>query len=345
MTKPLISVVMPTHNTPHAYLRQAVESILTQTLADFELIIIDDGSTEGDADVVSAYGDRRIRLLQNETQRRLPYSLNRGIEAARGRYIARMDADDIALPRRFERQVAFLETRPEIGILAARAQNFGDVGGLFASMAASPEELRAQLFFGSSINHPSVMMRKSFLDTHGLRYNEAFHCAEDYELFARAAFAGELAELPCVLMRYRRHKRQLSETEREAQIQTANRVRAWLLARIGITVDEAQMQAHYALCTGQPQPEAALAAISDWVELLLAQNARYCAFAPPLFERMIMAGYLVLCVKHFRAGRESLADILRLCASRRMLRPRLYPQYLRRLRYTCAVHWGASRPR
>jgi glycosyltransferase involved in cell wall biosynthesis len=117
---PRISVVMSVYNG-EKYLRQAIESILQQTYTDFEFIIIDDGSTDSSREIIQSYDDKRIRLVINEQNIGLTKSLNKGIRLAKGEFIARMDADDISLPQRFEKQVAYLDSHPEVGVLGTYA--------------------------------------------------------------------------------------------------------------------------------------------------------------------------------------------------------------------------------
>lgn len=158
----IISVIMCTHNTPKSYLEEAIESILKQTFWDFEFIIVNDGSTAADSEVVKSFEDNRIILIENKDNMGLPYSLNRAIKLSKGKYIARMDSDDISLPQRFEKQYQYMEQHKDIAVLGCVAKTFGRTSRLIISPIYS--DLNDQLYFRSSIVHPSVMFRKEFLE-------------------------------------------------------------------------------------------------------------------------------------------------------------------------------------
>jgi glycosyltransferase involved in cell wall biosynthesis len=201
---PAISVVMAVYNSA-AVVAEAVESVLNQTCRNFEFIIIDDGSTDPSGEILRKYAQRdsRIRFYAQENCG-LIASLNRACRLAQGRYIARMDADDISLPRRFEKQFAFLEEHPEIGVLGTWIQDI-DVNGapiIEWPVPADPVVVRWFLFFGNCIAHPSVMMRRDLLERLGYYRQDAIH-VEDYDLWIRAVEVTRLANLPEILVQYR----------------------------------------------------------------------------------------------------------------------------------------------
>lgn len=201
---PAISVVMAVYNSA-AVVAEAVDSVLNQTFRNFEFIIIDDGSTDSSGDILRQYAQRdaRIRLYAQENCG-LIASLNRGCRLAQGRYIARMDADDISLPPRFEKQFRFLEEHLEIGVLGTWIQDIDERGRPIIEwpVPADPIVVRWFLFFGNCIAHPSVMMRRDLMERLGYYRPDAIH-VEDYDLWIRAAEVTGLANLPEVLVRYR----------------------------------------------------------------------------------------------------------------------------------------------
>jgi glycosyltransferase involved in cell wall biosynthesis len=184
--RPRVSVLMSVCNS-EAYLREAVDSILKQTFGDFEFIIVDDGSTDASYTILESYGDSRIVLLHNPENRGLAYSLNSGLALAKGDYVARMDADDISSPRRFERQVAYLEAHPEVGILGGGCVKIDEKGGCIGQrqMPQSDLQIRWVSLLGNPFIHPTVMIRRSFLITMGLKYDETFETTQDYDLWTR----------------------------------------------------------------------------------------------------------------------------------------------------------------
>jgi glycosyltransferase involved in cell wall biosynthesis len=204
---PPISVLLAVYNGGR-YLRAAVDSILTQTFAEFEFIIIDDGSTDGSSATLAEYAgkDSRIRLV-SRPNKGLTATLNEGLALARGEYVARMDADDIALPQRFERQIAYLREHPECVLVGSRV------------MLVDPEELpirpwchqlehtdidAAHLNRGWPVVHPAVMMRTDAVRRVGA-YRDQYNTLEDLDLFLRLAEVGKLANLPEILLHYRQH--------------------------------------------------------------------------------------------------------------------------------------------
>ena len=184
ITKPKISVVMSTFNrggVSNSLLERAINSILSQTETDFELIIINDGSTDNTAEILEKYArrDSRIVILTNKTNKGLPYSLNRGLEAARGIYIARMDDDDMSYPTRFEKQVSFLDTHPHITATGCAFTFSVDHPEWAVSFPVDPDESKLWTFIRVPVVHPCAMIRRSFLEKHHIRYVETYPNAED----------------------------------------------------------------------------------------------------------------------------------------------------------------------
>lgn len=198
--KPKVTVLMPVYNAAK-FLREAMDSILSQTFTDYEFLILDDGSTDESAAIIGSYTDPRIRLVRNDRNLRLAATLNRGLELVRGEYIARMDADDISLPERLAKQVAFLDAHPDIGLCGTWAQAFGDAQFQLLH-PADPEHIRAKLLFDSAFVHPAVVLRRETFARHHLVYRE-FYPMDDYDLWLRAARLFPLANIPEHLLRYR----------------------------------------------------------------------------------------------------------------------------------------------
>lgn len=199
-----VSVLMPTYNA-EAYLAEAVESILNQTFSDFELIIIDDASKDKTCSILNNYNDSRIKILAGPC-RGIAAALNFGIDNAKGEYIARMDADDISLPRRLEKQVKFLDIHPEIGLCSTLAMMFTKDGDyqLFGTKHLEYMGIIDQLY-DTVVCHPTVMFRRKLFNYYGLRYNENFKVAEDQELWTRAMRYTKFYGIQEMLLRYRLH--------------------------------------------------------------------------------------------------------------------------------------------
>jgi glycosyltransferase involved in cell wall biosynthesis len=201
---PVVSVVLPVYNCPDL-VGEAVDSIVQQTWRDFELIVIDDGSTDQTPSILRRFGDPRIRLF-TQANRGLAATLNRGISLAQGRYVARQDQDDIACPERLAKQVAHLEANPRCALLGTWAEIWhqNERTGKHHRHATSNARLKFELLLNNPFVHSSVMIRKCALETVG-GYSEdpRRQPPEDYELWSRLARIYEVGNLPEVLQIYR----------------------------------------------------------------------------------------------------------------------------------------------
>lgn len=210
MTSPMISVVMPVYNA-EKYVVEAIESILNQTYSDFEFIIIDDCSTDNTFKVLQSYilKDNRIRLFRNVMNRKQAYTKNRAIELAQGKYIAFMDADDISLPVRFEKQIEFMESHPEVGVCGTWIEVFSEESSQTTCIKYPVEHklISVKLLFDENcIAHPSTFLRRDIFFDLQIYYNLSLQgYAEDYELWVRLLEQGVLFyNLPEILLMYRK---------------------------------------------------------------------------------------------------------------------------------------------
>lgn len=215
-----VSVVMPVYNG-EKYLKEAIDSILNQTYTDFEFIIINDGSEDKTKDIIFSYSDHRIVYLENEVNQGIVVTLNRGIDASKGKYIARFDADDIAVSTRLEKQVSYMDSHEEVCILGTGMKIFGEnVMAQTRVFSNNPNKLKAELLFSSCVAHPTVMIRKKILDENRFRYDVDFAGAEDYHLWWRIAGVGKIAMIIEPLHYYRIHENQITQkyTEKDKKI-------------------------------------------------------------------------------------------------------------------------------
>lgn len=230
MSNPRISVILPAYNAAQ-YIEQAIESILNQTFADFELIILNDGSTDNTPEIIKRYADadKRIVFVDNKVNQGLIAVLNQGLDMARGEFIARMDSDDISLPQRFEKQVAYLEAHPDVGVLGTLIQGFGkfNLPGIQIPVVTALDLLK-----DSYVAHPSVMIRKSILDKYNLRYNPDYKHCEDLELWARMIFLTKIHNIMEVLLMYRITGNNISTQNWEYQQNLSKQIRNELRRRL-----------------------------------------------------------------------------------------------------------------
>lgn len=234
MKTPKVSVLMSVYNTPETYLRDAVESILNQTFKDFEFIIVDDGSDKIDVKkVCNSYRDKRIKYFYKKNSG-LADSLNFGLDHCVGQYVARMDSDDISLPTRLAEQVKYMDANTNVGVLGTWFQMFGTDN----KTVKHPTHIKIlNLLHDQHVGHPTVMLRKSLFDKYDLRYNTDYTCAQDFELWSRAVFVMDIANLPCVLLKYRMSSTNVSSVHRQKQRENAQKVKQNILARITDNVE------------------------------------------------------------------------------------------------------------
>ena len=186
-SKPLVSVLMSVYNEPIEWVKQSLESILKQTYSNFEFIIINDNPGRLDLDSFLssiAEHDIRIKIYKNVKNIGLTKSLNVGLKLCSGKYIARMDADDISLPKRFACQVLFMERHPRVAVCGTDIKLFGLYRPLYVkTIYKNDQDIRGQMFFNSGFVHPTVFIRKSILDSYNITYDESFRNAQDYKLW------------------------------------------------------------------------------------------------------------------------------------------------------------------
>jgi len=235
---PLVSVLLAAHDDAR-FLRDAIESVLTQTLADLELLVVDDASTDETPSLLAAVDDARVTVLRNAEQLGLAASLNLALERAGGKYVARLDADDVALPERLQRQVERFAADPRVAVVGTAVADLDEQGrrGPVHILPSGARPLRWHALFSSPFFHPTVLVERELLERHGLRYDPEFLESEDYDLWTRLfAFAGgdNLCE-PLVLKRV--HAGQASQQRRELQESFQRRVAEREIARVAPGVD------------------------------------------------------------------------------------------------------------
>ena len=209
---PLVTVLLPVFNA-EKYLQDALESILQQTYKNITILAIDDGSTDKSLEILRAANNKDSRLIIITRENRgLVSTLNEGLVLAEGEFIARMDADDISLPTRIEKQVALMQQHSDIGVCGCHYSLMGESNQKIY-VQTKHEYIAAQLLFGVPLAHPSAMLRKSLLDEKGIQYNPEFQRAQDYELWSRMVKYTKFASVDEILFYYRIHQSQASVVE------------------------------------------------------------------------------------------------------------------------------------
>jgi len=280
-SKPLVSVVMSTYNPTETFFNEAVSSVLNQTYKNFELIIINDGSSSDVRALVDAFQDARIVLVDNKENKGLTKCLNQGLALCKGKYIARMDDDDICHPDRLKKQVCFLETHPRAHILGSYVKVFRDKScDIEWKPAATREQQQVELLFlNAGLCHPSVMMRKSFLDRYCIRYNESFESSQDYELWSQCVKHTKLHALKKYLIYYRIHGKQISMQKRGDQKIHHDSIIKIQLNQMSLAYSEEEFRLHttlapnaYFLPVTSAGEEVEVAKVLLWAQKLLDAN-------------------------------------------------------------------------
>lgn len=232
-----VSVIMSTYNDQE-YIREAIDSILNQSFSDFEFIIIDDSSSDSTLSIIKDYNDKRIRLIANEENKGLTRNLNTALKLASGIYIARMDGDDISHLDRFKIQVDYLDSNPDVYLIGTAVKDFGE-SDLYWFLPDDSEELRIRMLLHPVFAHPSFMFRKELL-TEGFYYDESFRTAQDYDFAVRVSRTHKIGRVKEILLNYRVHSKQISNTSGINQNNNADIIRHRLMSELGVIFTDAE---------------------------------------------------------------------------------------------------------
>lgn len=237
---PLISVCVPVYNRQE-FIKDALESVLQQTYRHFEIIVIDDGSTDQSIDLVKSINDSRISIYENGENKGVVYSRNRYLTEAGGEFIAMLDSDDIWNEEKLKKQVRFLTTNPDFGICGTwGVRRQSEKRDTLWSMAETDEEIRVQMLWSCPIIHSSLMIRRSILDRYDIRYDQAYANSEDYELLRRLLRHTKAYCLPDPLVVYNLHPQQLSSQKNSFQLRNAERILENYFRDLGIELTPEQ---------------------------------------------------------------------------------------------------------
>lgn len=213
-----VSVLMPVYNTKEKHLREAMESILSQTFRDFEFLVVNDASTDPNVErVVLSYDDERIRYSANTGNMGISDVRNKLIGLARGEYLAVMDHDDISLPDRFQKEVAYLDAHPDVGIVGCQFVEFQD-GQRRSAFPSEDMDIRTDFMETCALLHPTCMIRKSILEKTGIRYEGEFSPAEDYALYCRMLPFTKFHNIDEILFHYRWHSDNTSKLQMDKML-------------------------------------------------------------------------------------------------------------------------------
>jgi glycosyltransferase involved in cell wall biosynthesis len=272
---PAVTVLLPAYNAAR-WLAQALQSILVQSFRDFELLIIDDGSTDATPAVLARCADPRVRVVRHDTNQGLIATLNEGIALSSAKYIARMDADDVAHPRRLAYQVNFMERHSEVGVCGTWFHTRRGVKRVSVRPPVRHEDISAALFFRSPFGHPTVMLRRGILSATGLKYASDAIGAEDFDLWVRLRPRTRFANVPKDLLEYRAHNDQVSSLLSVAQHRRAAQIRLGQLLSLVADPSPQEKALHLRLCDDScwPLTNVELMSVPAWLDKLRDANGR-----------------------------------------------------------------------
>lgn len=285
--EPLVSVITPVYNGDK-FIMCAIDSILCQSFVDFEYILIDDGSTDESARIISSYSDPRIRLLANGTNIGVAASKNRGISESRGKYIAFLDCDDMARPERLSEQVRFLEKHADFGLIGTWVEIIDETGkptGNVWKNDAIAEKVAAHLLFHNYFAQSSVMLRKSALPAELFR---AIPLAEDYDLWTRLVAVTKAVNLPKVLVQYRIHTNSTSRINADMMDFFVKGIIKDQLNTMGLNPNNEELQLHVNLgrCI-YTKNKNFVSEVEKWLNKLLVANEHVRTYAKKEFAEIV----------------------------------------------------------
>lgn len=325
-SNPLISVIMSVYNG-EKYLREAVDSILKQTYKNFEFLIINDGSSDKSVEIINSYNDKRIILVNNNKNLGLPASLNKLIELSKGKYIARMDCDDICMPKRLEKQITFMENNPDVGLCFTNGKVFGVPElKLTASYMRhfeillkdsininnmTSEQIKALFLFINPFCHPTAMFRKEIIDKHSLKYSENILKSQDLELWIRCSDKFPIHYMNEKLIYYRRHFAQAGRASSKEQLNFAVEIRKNWLENNGFSFKDKEyvlMVNPFSLFDKNNGCNF-FNDYNDMLKNLSAQNKELKYFNEEALDKVIGKIYYGLCLKATRQGYFSFKEL------------------------------------
>ncbi len=297
---PRVTVFIPVYNR-EAYIGAAIESILGQSFSRFELLLVDDGSTDRSVEVLRSYDDLRIRVVCNAHNRGIPHTRNRGLELARGEYIALLDSDDIAQSDRLQHQVAFLDRHSDTVQVGGWVRRMDATGRLLKKVKrqpTTPDEVRTQLLFRCSLSNTTIMARTAVLREYGYRPN--FPRCQDYDLHVRLAKRHKMANIPRILTHARVHPAQITARTPQLGDTKKEEIIRRQLTDLGVTCRPQDLSAHLTLSRMrkfQIIPDRTYLDWADaWLQGLLEANGRTRHYPASVFQRAVSAKWAHACL-------------------------------------------------
>lgn len=300
MSTPLVSVLIPCYNV-EKYVIESVNSIILQTYTNLEIILINDCSTDTTLSKLEELSkiDSRIKLYSNNSNLKLIKTLNKGIELCSGEFIARMDADDISLPTRIEKQVDFLLKNKDYDVVSTMFYAFRDGSNRkdFYRNPTNYEDLQAYLLFKSGICHPASMIRKTLFTNIGLKFESEYLHVEDYALWSKAIYCSKIANIDEALLLYRVHPSQVSMLNEESQIENKKEVFKIHIQKLNLCTSDEYLNIYASVAESVPKEISFeyLDKCEKFMIELIAKNKKDKFCSETYLERMLSLHWIRLC--------------------------------------------------
>jgi glycosyltransferase involved in cell wall biosynthesis len=289
---PEVSVILPAKNA-QAFIRKAIESILNQSFKDFELIIMNDGSTDKTKNIIKSYKDDRIVYLENKKSLGISACLNQMIKQAKAELIARMDTDDISHQDRLFRQIEFMKIHRDVDVCGTYFYLKTDKGKKKLIYPKSDADIKANLIFRNPLAHPSVIMRKKIFLKKENYYNEDFETTQDYELWCRLKNICNFSNLPQFLLTYRVHKGSVSKIRKQLQEQNTTKVQKKLLEELQLKPSESEFEIHRLLSRHKaPDDKSGFKKAQVWLIKLFNANHKLKIYNEFNFNKLLLLKFL-----------------------------------------------------
>ena len=283
---PSISVVMPVYNYGHL-IKESIDSVLTQSMLDFELIIVNDGSLDNSSEIAHSYLDKRLKVIDFPENRGNYPARNAGMRMATGKYICVTDADDLCLPDRLEKQFLFMEMNKEIGLIGGGYKTADSSRNVFRE--TDYEIIKIMLLRYCYLHHPTCMIRTKFVEKYNLYYNESYRYASDHDWEVRASSFFPISNINDPVLLYRKHARQISINKRNEQSIFADQIRLNQLSFFGIEPTKLEKELHLAFINGVPDSRINEKWIDQWINRLLETNRNTRCFSQQALRKFLQA--------------------------------------------------------
>jgi len=305
MKTPELSIIMPVFNREE-YVEEAITSLLSQTYSDFELIIIDDASTDNSLQIISSFSDPRVRIFKNAQNHGIVFSRNKGLQMARGKYIAPFDSDDISMPDKFRKQIDFLEANPDFGMVGCWVKLIDDKSELLKKkwiLKSKPESIPAKLMFRNFFAQPAVVMCREAIPKGG--YVEGYNIGEDYRMWVDIVKNHKAYNLPEYLVKCRVHDENITKGDSLESRQYEYLIYRYIFSQLKIVVDDQILTNILAIKSDSPiRKYGQLVDIKNLLILILKQNESLKVYNQKQLIKVVFNRWIKVCSKsrylHFR---------------------------------------------